>query len=187
MIRREAIPRQISTRLKTSGAGPGSAWSFAPDSSSRGRSHGPEELEKLFPFLKPLKSPEWDFSPETTLSSARSVTDFEDLLSEQPESDTLNDVDFDARKWGLFLLILSGTVFVIGLYAAVFSKFVEPTGIWVGTTNRFCCIPSPLTLLQILDWIAGDNYYSYLVPLTLPVAVILMVINWVGFKVFRHN
>jgi len=32
-----------------------------------------------------------------------------------------------------------------------------------------------------------DTYYCVLVPLTLPVAVFFILLNWMGMKFFRHN
>ena len=39
----------------------------------------------------------------------------------------------------------------------------------------------------MLDWIAEDQYYCYLVPATLPVALYIVVWNWASMKFFRHN
>ncbi|KAI9031154.1 phosphatidylinositol N-acetylglucosaminyltransferase subunit Y-domain-containing protein [Hyaloraphidium curvatum] len=118
---------------------------------------GPEELERLFPFLRPLRE---DGGP--ALATARSVTDFGAAEDADAEQDS-------TWLWGLALLALSGFVFVFGLYAAVIAPFMPETGV------------------KLLDLIREDRYYSFLVPLTLPVTVILMVVNWVGFKVYRHN
>ena len=40
---------------------------------------------------------------------------------------------------------------------------------------------------QILDWIAQDEYYCYLLPATLPVTVYMVLWNWMSMKFFRHN
>jgi phosphatidylinositol glycan anchor class Y biosynthesis protein len=151
---------------------PLSAIKRTPSEDDAGDALQPEELEALFPFLKPLRNPEWPSSP-SVLASARSVTDFEDSLASEGENGEDDGESFDGDdetwKWGLGLLLLSGFVFIFCFYAAFVSSFVEPTGI------------------EFLDWISEDRYYSYLVPLTLPVAVVLMMINWVGFKIFKHN
>lgn len=55
------------------------------------------------------------------------------------------------------------------MYATVVSKWMPITG------NKY------------LDWIREDRYYSFLVPIMLPVTVFFVVINWFGMKFFRHN
>ena len=40
---------------------------------------------------------------------------------------------------------------------------------------------------KVLDWIAEDQYYCYLVPATLPGALYIVVWNWASMKFFRHN
>lgn len=140
-----AETRHLLSRLRTSpNSRAGSSAALSPNPVRRPSAQpdalSAEELERLFPFLKPLRTSADRnslLSPvsasASALLSARSVTDFDELLfngdgqlvSEQEE-------DNETWKWGLALLILSGFVFVMGLYAAVFSPFVEKTGIPVG-------------------------------------------------------
>jgi hypothetical protein len=39
----------------------------------------------------------------------------------------------------------------------------------------------------VLDAIARDQYYSFLVPLILPVLLVAVYLNWFGLKLFRHS
>jgi len=43
----------------------------------------------------------------------------------------------------------------------------------------------PMT--AILGALQQDSFYRYLLPLTLPVVLLTVYINWVGLKMFRHN
>ncbi|KAG5463543.1 MAG: phosphatidylinositol N-acetylglucosaminyltransferase subunit Y-domain-containing protein, partial [Olpidium bornovanus] len=70
---------------------------------------------------------------------------------------------------GWALLLCTYVAFVALGYAAVVSKFMPRTG------NK------------ILDYISDDNYYSVLIPVTLPVAIFWAFFNWLGLKTFRTN
>lgn len=82
------------------------------------------------------------------------------LISSEPD---------DTPLYGYLLLFATYVVFVCGMYATVVSKWMPITG------NKY------------LDWIREDRYYSFLVPIMLPVTVFFVVINWFGMKFFRHN
>ncbi|KAJ1981228.1 hypothetical protein H4R34_002151 [Dimargaris verticillata] len=73
------------------------------------------------------------------------------------------------QAWGYALLLATFCFFALGLYTVVISKFMPATG------NR------------ILDAIRQDQYYCFLLPLTLTVAFYTVIWNWVGMKLFRHN
>ena len=40
---------------------------------------------------------------------------------------------------------------------------------------------------EFVDFVIEDNYYCYLVPLTIPTTVVALYANWVSLKFFRHN
>ena len=40
---------------------------------------------------------------------------------------------------------------------------------------------------SLLFALESDVYYCYLVPLTIPVAILACYANWVSLKFFRHN
>lgn len=64
-------------------------------------------------------------------------------------------------------LLLSGIAFiVISLYAAVVSKLL-PSALEAPLHNEF--------------------HYSLLVPASIPMFFFFVLLNWVGFKFFRHN
>jgi len=45
----------------------------------------------------------------------------------------------------------------------------------------------PHTGNVVLDALAGDWYYSLLLPLTVPVTLVAVFVNWLAMKFFRHN
>jgi hypothetical protein len=64
-------------------------------------------------------------------------------------------------------LLLSGIAFiVISLYAAIVSKLLPPA------------LDAPLR---------DEFHYSLLVPASIPMFFFFVLLNWVGFKFFRHN
>ncbi|KXS17951.1 hypothetical protein M427DRAFT_68116 [Gonapodya prolifera JEL478] len=75
----------------------------------------------------------------------------------------------ELRVRGYWLLALTVAFFIVSTYCGFVSKMMPDTG-WV-----------------ILDAIKHDNYYCYLVPLTIPTAVIFGGFNWVGYEQFVNN
>jgi len=54
----------------------------------------------------------------------------------------------------------------------------------------FCLVGSkllPVTGNRLVDFLRTDWYYSLLVPLTVPVALVAIYLNWLGMKLFRHS
>jgi len=45
----------------------------------------------------------------------------------------------------------------------------------------------PLSDAWLLRALQEDDYYCLLVPLLLPVAILFVYINWIGYKLYRHN
>jgi len=39
----------------------------------------------------------------------------------------------------------------------------------------------------LLRSIQEDRYYCLLVPMTLPVTIIAVTLNWISMKLFKHN
>jgi len=70
--------------------------------------------------------------------------------------------------WGSFLIIASILMFSFGIFATCFSPLLKPSG------------------NQILDQIQRDRHYKYLLPLLWPVTLIAVIVNWGGFKFWRH-
>ena len=70
---------------------------------------------------------------------------------------------------GYALILGAAALFVFLTYACFLSKVTPPTGI------------------LLLDMFRNDWYYAYLLPLSLPVMVIAVYVNWLGLKFFRHN
>jgi hypothetical protein len=47
-------------------------------------------------------------------------------------------------------------------------------------------LPGP-TGNPLVDFLRGDAYYSLLAPLTVPVSLVAVYLNWLALKFFRHN
>jgi hypothetical protein len=59
---------------------------------------------------------------------------------------------------------------------------------WVGTMYAVLIAKiMPPTNHSALDWLRDDYYYSFLIPLCVPVAASTVYINWLGLKLFRHS
>lgn len=71
--------------------------------------------------------------------------------------------------FGYSLLCLTFCFFVTSSYMLVISKFMPYTG------------------HAVLDWVKDDYYYCILFPLTIPVSVVFVYLNWTSLKFFRHN
>ena len=70
---------------------------------------------------------------------------------------------------GIAILIATAIFFIAGMYAVLLSKFM------------------PVINHSLLDFLRQDYYYSFLVPLLLPVSILTIYLNWLGMKFFRHN
>ncbi|GAA6004739.1 hypothetical protein JCM11491_002212 [Sporobolomyces phaffii] len=78
------------------------------------------------------------------------------------------DDDDSMLYWGYTLVVGSTAALLWGTWSIVIGPHVEPTG-W-----------------QILDALAQDTYYKYLVVLLVPVTTCCVIVNWWGLKIFRH-
>lgn len=73
-------------------------------------------------------------------------------------------------KWiGSLLLIFSISFGLIFIYAAIISKLLPETGI------------------GILDAIKNDEYFCYLIPLSIIPTYAVIYLNWVAITHFTHN
>ena len=71
--------------------------------------------------------------------------------------------------FGYGVLVVVMGFFVVAIYMTVISKIM------------------PYTENAILDAIKDDMYYCFLLPLTIPVGVLFVYLNWMSLKFFRHN
>ncbi|CAM6108823.1 unnamed protein product [Calypogeia fissa] len=70
--------------------------------------------------------------------------------------------------WAFGLIATGVLLLVVFLYAAIVSKMLPPTGIFV------------------LDALRADWYYNLLVPLTIPTMVVAVYLHWLSMKLFKH-
>ncbi|KAJ3338400.1 hypothetical protein HDU93_009565 [Gonapodya sp. JEL0774] len=91
-------------------------------------------------------------------------------LSDEDDDESLADEDNEGLvRQGYWLLFVTVVFFITTTYSGFVSKIIPDTG-W-----------------QTLDAIKRDNYYCYLVPLTIPVVAVFAGFNWVGFEQFANN
>ncbi|GAA5893033.1 PIG-Y family protein [Sporobolomyces salmoneus] len=84
------------------------------------------------------------------------------------EGEDFEDDGSEMLKWGHILLVGSTLSFAIGIWSILIGPYVEPIG------------------LSVLDALAEDSYYKYLVILLIPVTTCSVIVNWWGLKIFRH-
>ena len=103
----------------------------------------------------------------TKQRSATSAT----VITEAASASTAAAEDRSTFIWGVVLLLVSFAWFFVAMFAIVGTKLLPdgPTGV------------------PVLDFLRGDWYYSLLVPLTIPVALVAIYLNWLGMKLFRHS
>lgn len=88
---------------------------------------------------------------------------------------------FSTFFMGVLMLTLSYVVFVGGIYVSFVGKIVPPF-FNVGNEEQ------SNGAMTMIEWIWQDQYYSYLIPLSIvPVIVTGVILNWIGMKLFRHN
>ncbi|BGP31113.1 hypothetical protein JCM10296v2_002877 [Rhodotorula toruloides] len=93
----------------------------------------------------------------------------EDSADDDPEDeDGEEDGNSEMLRWGWTLVVGSSLAFFLGFWSIVVGPFCAPTGI------------------RILDALARDTYYEYLVILLVPMTVCYVIVNWWGLKIFRH-
>jgi hypothetical protein len=71
--------------------------------------------------------------------------------------------------YGFAILCATIGFFVIAVYMLFVSKLMPYTG------------------HAVLDWIKVDRYYCLLLPITIPVGIVFVYLNWMSLKFFRHN
>ncbi|GAA5894949.1 hypothetical protein JCM6882_008251 [Rhodosporidiobolus microsporus] len=72
-------------------------------------------------------------------------------------------------RWGYALVVTSALSLFLGLWSILIGPYTDTSG------------------LEILDTLAQDTYYKYLVVLLVPVSVCFVIVNWWGLKIFRHS
>ncbi|KAH8928639.1 hypothetical protein BT69DRAFT_1212474 [Atractiella rhizophila] len=84
------------------------------------------------------------------------------------KSTSSDDMDNDMILYGVFLIFISCTFFILGVWSMAIAPFVPESG------------------FPVLDWLRNDTHYKYLVPLLIPIGLYTVIVNWMGFKMFRH-
>ncbi|KAL4456633.1 hypothetical protein ABPG74_000740 [Tetrahymena malaccensis] len=70
---------------------------------------------------------------------------------------------------GYLCLTFAAVFFTSTLFSIFFAPFLQPT-----THN-------------LIDFLTNDKYYCFLIPLSLPVTCLIIYMNWVSMKYFKHS
>ncbi|KAI8998737.1 hypothetical protein BD414DRAFT_475930 [Trametes punicea] len=74
-----------------------------------------------------------------------------------------------SRAVGYCIIVCSVLFLLLGSYAVFFSAFLPRTGIWV------------------LDSLAEDRHYKYLVIMLIPAGTGFVIANWVGWQYYMNS
>ncbi|GAA6023099.1 hypothetical protein JCM10207_007719 [Rhodosporidiobolus poonsookiae] len=85
-----------------------------------------------------------------------------------PDEEGEVKVDLYMLRWGYALVGGSAMCFLAGVWSVLIGPSTETTG------------------TRILDALASETYYNYLLVLLVPVTVCFVIVNWWGLKIFRH-
>ncbi|KAK3272880.1 hypothetical protein CYMTET_18846 [Cymbomonas tetramitiformis] len=87
--------------------------------------------------------------------------------------------DFDPGlllHWGLLLIAFAVVGSAAGTYALIVSSPPCPKiSKWIGLTGN-----------RVLDDVRNDWYYCLLLPMSIPVCIFFVYLNWVSLKFFKH-
>ncbi|OBZ75243.1 hypothetical protein A0H81_04428 [Grifola frondosa] len=89
-------------------------------------------------------------------------------------------------RTGYLVLAASLAFFAFGSYAVLFSAFTPLTGLGRVARSLFCILG--LTgCVQVLDVLARDTHYKYLVIMLIPAGTAFVISNWVGWQYYRNS
>ncbi|KAL7283309.1 hypothetical protein ACG7TL_002738 [Trametes sanguinea] len=97
---------------------------------------------------------------------------------------------------GYAILVCSVLVLLVGSYAVFFSAFLPKTGIWVRQLRPAVSLESGAEVLtrrrrmrcsQVLDVLAEDRHYKYLVIMLIPAGTGFVIANWVGWQYYMNS
>ncbi|KAK4254027.1 hypothetical protein QN277_009460 [Acacia crassicarpa] len=74
----------------------------------------------------------------------------------------------DDKFWGWIFISLGSIFLVAYFFAAIISKLLPPSNI------------------ALISAVQNDWYYCFLVPLTLPIAMVAVYFHWLSMKMFKH-
>lgn len=78
------------------------------------------------------------------------------------------DDDTMMLRWGWGMLIGSSAAFILGIWSIAIGPFIDTSGI------------------PVLNAMANDKHYKYILVFLVPVTLYAVIINWWGLKIFRH-
>lgn len=93
----------------------------------------------------------------------------QDLVDEVAELQLQQRKQPGSVFWGVICLSLAALFVGFEFFMLVVAKLLPPSS------------------HPVLSWAQNDWYYCFLVPLTMPVMVAAVTLNWFSLKLFRHN
>ena len=77
------------------------------------------------------------------------------------------------------------TLIVLGIAILSVGMFVIVVLPWIDTSTNTSSITDNYN--TVLVALKNDRYYHLLIPLTIPVTIIMVTLNWFSMKLFKHN
>ena len=111
----------------------------------------------------------------TVIDDSSSNLDHDDIeeLLRRIKVRQLNDIDIKSTSFLIekcyFINISLSAIGIAYCYAAIVSKFMPDTGVY------------------ILDSIKKDNYFCYLIPLMILPTFIVIYLKWLSMSLFQHT
>ncbi|KAI5478766.1 hypothetical protein MNV49_004592 [Pseudohyphozyma bogoriensis] len=103
-----------------------------------------------------------------TIDSTSSKDDESPTADRRATNERDEPINVGMVCWGYGLLGFSVTAFVVGMWSIAIGPFVDTTGV------------------PVLNALAKDTHYKYLLVFFVPVTLYAVIINWWGLKIFRH-
>ncbi len=87
---------------------------------------------------------------------------------------------------GHAIIGLTVLFFLVASYAILLSAWLPLSGnsVWISPSSGQ---PNLQILVQILDTLAQDKHYKYLVLLMIPTTSYFVIANWVGWQYYRNS
>ena len=88
---------------------------------------------------------------------------------------------------GYAVVAASVLFLLLGSYAILFSAFLPLSGVWVRVWLGRSGLDAADTSTQLLDVLARDTHYKYLVVMLVASGTGFVIANWVGWQYYRNS
>lgn len=121
-----------------------------------------------------------------TLTTVHTHRDYDVLFSAAARAPRNAPIDMPYVDSGHLIIAASACFFLVASYAILFSAFLPLSGLFVRHSPLSSC-PTPMTSIQLLDVLANDTHYKYLIIFVIPVGFYFVIANWVGWQYYRNS